>query len=123
MSTTNPNPPTNPAPPAAPAAASPQPQAAMTYSDSAMLMTDPEFRGRIKVAVLHYADYILNEATGTPAHKTRTEWAVAAFKQPDQKATELHPPVVMDASVQENGKDVTDAQLQSAVEGVVNRLF
>jgi hypothetical protein len=101
----------------------PEPYAVLTYEESAMLMTDSIFRGRIKVAALKYADYILNEPITTPAHKTRVDWAYSTMKQPDMEATELQPPVVMTAQVQLDGTAITDAALQSSVESIVNRLF
>jgi hypothetical protein len=45
------------------------------------------------------------------------------FKNPEQTAQMLHPPVVMDAAVQTAGKDVDDAALQGAVETVVNKIL
>lgn len=96
---------------------------ALTYDESAALMNDFQFRGRIKVAALHYADYILNEAPGTPAHSSRTRWAGDTYRNPEQASIALHPPVVMDAAVQDAGAAVTDTALQTAVEGVVNKLL
>lgn len=92
----------------------------MTYLESAQLMNDLTFRSRIKVACLKYADYILDEASNTPAHNTRVKWATAVFYQPDVQAGEIQPVVVMDPSVQEQGADIDDAALQDAVETAVN---
>jgi hypothetical protein len=94
----------------------------MTYEESAALMNDFAFRGRIKVAALKFADYIMNESNSVQGHNSRENWARRTFQQPEQVATELHPPVVMDPSVQADGAAVNDAALQSAVEGVVNKL-
>ena len=96
---------------------------ALTYEESATLMLEPTFRGRIKVAALHYADYILNEPASTPGHSTRYRWGQQTFQQPDQVAQQLQPPVVMDAGVQGSGAAITDAALQSAVEGVINKIL
>ena len=95
----------------------------MTYTESATLMSDPAFRGRIKVAVLKYADSIMNEASTVPAHNTREKWAVSTMQQPDMVAGQIQPPTVMDPAVQQDGAAVTDAGLQAAVEGVVNKLL
>lgn len=95
----------------------------MTYIESAALMNDFEFRGRIKVAALKYADSILIEATTVPAHNTRERWAMETFKNPEQAAMTLHPPTVMDPAVQAAGVDVSDVALQGAVEGVVNKIL
>ena len=72
----------------------------MTYQESAALMTDPEFRGRVKVAAIKFADSIMIEATSVPQHNARLRWAVSAFQQPDMVALQLQPPTVMDPGVQ-----------------------
>jgi hypothetical protein len=97
---------------------------AMTYPESAALMVDPDFRGRVKVACLKYADYIHNEGPGTPGHTSRLRWAQQTFQSPDSVAAQTQPPVVMDVAVQDaGGAAITDAALQSAVEGVVNKFI
>jgi hypothetical protein len=95
----------------------------MTYEESAVLMSDMVFRSRIKVAVLKYADSILNEAGTVPAHNTREKWATNAFQNPEMVAMQVQPPTVMDPAVQQDGDAITDAALQGAVEGVVNKLL
>jgi hypothetical protein len=95
----------------------------MTYEESAALMTDQAFRGRVKVSALKYADSIMNEATTVTAHNTRLRWATACFQGPDMTATQLQPPTVMDGAVQAAGADVTDTELQGAVEAVVNKML
>ena len=95
----------------------------MTYLESAALMTDIEFRGRIKVACLKYADSIIGETTGTPAHNTRIKWAQTCFQQPDMTAAQTQPPTVMDPEVQADGPEITDLALQGAVETVVNKMM
>lgn len=93
----------------------------MSYEDSAQLMRDPIFKDRCKVAVLKFADAIVNEPTATAGHNARLRWAQQGFAQPDMVAGTVQPPTVMDAAVQANGKNVTDEQLQGAVEAVVNK--
>ena len=95
----------------------------MDYTESATLMQDMAFRGRVKVALLKYADYIMNEAPNVMAHNSRYKWATSAFQQPDITAQQIQPVVVMDGAVQAAGAEVTDVQLQSAVEGVVNKII
>jgi hypothetical protein len=84
-------------------------------------MVSMEFRGRVKVAVLKYADSIMIEASSVPAHNTRERWAVQAMQSPDMVAAQVQPPTVMDPAVQQDGAAVTDAALQGAVEAVVNK--
>ena len=96
---------------------------ALSYSDSAALMTDTTFRGRIKVAMLKFAGSVVNEAPTTAAHNSRYRWAQQAMSQPDQWSQTLQPNVVMDPNVQSNGSAVDDAGLQGAVEAVINEFI
>lgn len=95
----------------------------MTYTESAALMTDSAFRGRIKVASLKYADSILAEVETTPAHNTRLKWAQQTMQNPEMTASQIQPPTVMDAAVQTDGADITDTALQGSVEAVVNKMM
>lgn len=96
---------------------------ALTYAESAALMQNGDFIARVKVACLKYADFILNEATSTPAHNTRLRWAQQATNNPDLVSQQTTPPVVMDGQVQQDGAAITDAALQTTVETVVNKLM
>ena len=93
----------------------------MTYAESYLLMGDNEFRGRIQVAALKYADSILNESSTIAGHTSRFRWALQCVQSPAQMAAQLQPPTVMDSAVQDAGGDVSDAALQGAVETVVNK--
>jgi hypothetical protein len=95
----------------------------MTYEESAALMMDSTFRGRVKVSCLKYADSITNEANNVPAHGTRMRWAVNTMQQPDLVASNLTPPVTMDGAVQAAGAEITDDALQGSVEAVINKLM
>jgi hypothetical protein len=96
---------------------------ALTYEESAALMNDFAFRGRIKVACLTFANYILSEATTTVAHNTRVKWANQALNNSDFVAGQVQSPVVMDPQVQADGSAITDAALQESVETTVNNLM
>ena len=91
----------------------------LDYDSSAQLMNDMAFRGRVKVACLHFATYIQGEPVSTPAHNTRYKWAQECVVIPDQKALLFAPSVVMDAAVQSAGDSITDAALQTAVEDAI----
>jgi hypothetical protein len=95
----------------------------MTYLESAALMQDQEFRGRIKVACLKYADSIVGEPTGTAAHNTRLKWAQNCLQSPEMVAAQTQPPTVMDAEVQADGAAITDVALQGSVEATVNKMM
>lgn len=93
----------------------------MTYEESAALMTDAAFRGKVKVACLKYADSILIQDVAVASHTSLVKWAQQCFQMPDSVAQQIQPPVVMDPAVQLAGADVGDTALQAAVEGVVNK--
>jgi hypothetical protein len=95
---------------------------ALTYEESAALMTDGAFRGRVKVACLKYADSISINASPVAGRTALVRWAAQTFQQPDVAAQQVQPPVVMDDAVQTAGEEVTDAALQAAVESVVQKM-
>jgi hypothetical protein len=87
-------------------------------------MTDMTFRGRVKVACLHFANYIMGEPGNIPAHNTRMTWAKNCYQMPDTVATQVQPPTVMEDTIQEGGgADVDDVVLQQAVENAVNKML
>ena len=99
------------------------PKTALSYDDSQKLMMDLEFRGRIKVACLHFAAYVLNEPNNVPAHNSRYKWAQATYQNPDGVAATIHPAGVMEDPIQAGGGTVDDPTLQGAVESVINKVI
>lgn len=95
----------------------------LTYEQSSDLMKDETLRGRITVACLKYADYIVGESPSTPAHATRIKWAQQTMAAPETAAMLIQPVVVMDPAVQQDGSAITDAALQSAVENTINKMM
>jgi len=95
----------------------------LDYAGSSALMIDVDFRGRVKVGCLKYADFIVGEASTVPAHSTRIKWAQQTMIMPDAAAGTVTPTVVMDPAVQQDGAAITDAGLQSAVENAVNKML
>lgn len=93
----------------------------MTYAESAALMNDQAFRGRVKVAALKFATAIMDESGQFPAHNTRMRWAQGCYERPDDTAAKLQPPVVMDGAVQSAGAEISDEALQGSVEAVINK--
>lgn len=96
---------------------------ALTYTDSATLMNDMVFRGRVKVACLKFATSILDEAGTVQAHGARSRWANNCVIQPDQVAATVTPSTVMDPNVQAAGSTIDDTTLQGAVEAAINALI
>lgn len=93
---------------------------ALTYEESAALMADPVFQGRVKVACLSYAQYINYEDPASPGHNARFRWAQNMYNNPVFVAGQITPPTVMNPNVQEAGAAVTDQNLQAAVQAVVD---
>lgn len=96
---------------------------ALTYEQTAALMQDAVFRGRVGVACVNFARYITDEQPSTPAHNTRMKWAQQTLLTPEATVAQVIPTVVTDAAVQAEGSAITDAALQTAVETAVNKLI
>lgn len=95
----------------------------MTNEEAAQLMQNQQFIGRVKVAVLRYADSILSNRNlpGVAGTVSAFNWAQNAIRVPDGVAQQVTPAAVMDASVQQSGADIDDQKLQSAVEYSINK--
>lgn len=94
----------------------------MTYEESAALINDQEFRGRVKVACLTYASKILRGGeSGLAASQAANRWATVVFQAPDQTAQTVIGPAVMEPGVQSGGAQIDDGGLQFAVENAVNK--
>ena len=92
----------------------------LNFEQSAQLMTDLQFRGRVKVALLNYASRILSSG---PNSNAAFRWAQQAFQQPDQTAQVVVAPTVMEPAIQGQGGDVDDGALQFSVENAVNKML
>lgn len=99
------------------------PATSLSYDQSAQLMTDSTFRGRVKTACLKFAASIQNEDVSVPAHSSRLRWAQSCYNGPDMAATQAQSPTVMDPAVQQAGSGISDNSLQAAVEGVIQKFF
>jgi hypothetical protein len=95
----------------------------MTYAESSALMTDIDFRNRIKVACLKFADYIMAEPPDTPGGNSRTRWARDCFTNPDLTANQTQSPTVMEPNVRKEGAAFSDGDLQTSVEATVNKML
>jgi len=96
----------------------------MTYEETFNLTKDQVFRGRVSVACVHFANYIVDEPSTTPAHSTRIKWAQNTLIAPDVAVQNCIATVVNDDKVQEaGGAAVTDPDLQMAVETSINKLL
>ena len=104
---------------------------ALDYKQSAELRSNVVFMGRIGTAALKWASYVLGgqiDASSTLARR-QLAYAQDVYANPIIKAQQLQPGVVQDDKVQSAGIDQTtgdstinDADLQSAVEGVIGKV-
>ena len=90
---------------------------ALSLADSAILMMDSTFRGRVKVAALKYAQYLQLQPS---LSNSKSNWIRSTISSPDQTAATLTPAVVMNPNVQGPGADVDDANLSAAVQAVAD---
>jgi hypothetical protein len=97
---------------------------AMTYEETFELTKDATFRGRVSTACVHYANFVTDEPTSTPAHSTRYKWAQQTLVGPEAAVNRVIATVCNDTAVQDApGAAITDAALQSTVETAVNKLL
>ena len=92
---------------------------ALSFAESASLMVDPQFRGRIKVACLAYASRILAGQGATPPLPS---WSIQAYNSPDQIAQNVQPATVMEPGVQSIGGTIDDGGLAFSVENAVQKM-
>lgn len=93
----------------------------LTYEESAALMSDPVFRGRVKAAVVSYAGTLL--ATPPPNNPPLFMWARNTYNNPELATQLVVPPSVMNVNVQTEGPDISDPALLATVEYVVGGLL
>lgn len=92
----------------------------MNYAELSQLMTDPAFRGRIKVAILTYSIRILQDQGSYSNAVLR--WANQAFRAPDQTAQASQANVCMEPAIHGQGANVDDGALQFSVENAVQKI-
>jgi hypothetical protein len=97
----------------------------MTTEEIGQLMSDPDLRLRIKACIQKLVYKLQNETPPPMPGRAVQDWARTASmgQGADMAAINLQPGVVMHPAVQERGKDVTDDNLQFAVEETVKRLI
>jgi hypothetical protein len=101
----------------------PGPGGTLTYDQSAQLMSDATFRGRVKTACLSYATQINEEPSTTPTHNARLRWAVTCYQNPDIVSQGIVNPTVLDPAVQTAGSAIGDLALQGAVQAVIDKIM
>lgn len=95
----------------------------LTFEESASLINDAAFRGRVKVACLSYAGSILAAPPSGPASNSRFRWAQSCYQNPDITAAQVTPPTVMNVNVQIHGGGIDDQSLLASVQYVVEQML
>lgn len=95
---------------------------ALSQTESADLMKDPVFIGRVKVCCLTYAQY-LQEQLQVPLRGSQMRWIQQVIVQPDQVAQTIVNPVVQNPNVQADGAAIDDPGLQAAVQAVADQIM
>lgn len=93
------------------------PATTLSLDQSAQLMKDFTFLGRVKSAALTYAQYLSLQPANSGA---KVRWMQQTMNQPDQMAQQLVSPVVLNPNVQQAGSTIDDPGLQAAVQSVAD---
>ena len=97
-----------------------------TYLELSALKRNADFAARVEIAVAKFAAYKMDENPATAGHSWAVKWAQNALANPGSVAAGILPAVVMDPAFQAKAatpSDITDVELQSAVEAAVNRVL
>jgi hypothetical protein len=81
---------------------------------------DSDFKNRVIVACVNAAKDIFNEDGGTANHANRLIWATKVLDGAPAQAEHMMWGIVSDATIQANGDGSSDAQIQTAVNSLVN---
>lgn len=92
----------------------------MAYLDDYTLAIDGTFRNRVAIAVVEAVRTVVTEDPATTNHAARLAWAFKAIGNPDLMANKMVWGVVTNATVRSNGLASTDAQIQTAVNQLIN---
>lgn len=88
------------------------------------LSKDAAFVGKLQVAVIKYAEYLLGEDPTTAYHVIRIRWADNIVRNGvENTVTKIALAVAFDGTIQAHLSDYTDDQLQSATEVRINRIM
>ena len=89
----------------------------LSLEQSAQLMNDNDFRGRVKVALLNIALQTIQQAN---QGLSKQRWAQSTIGSPDLAAVQLIGSVVLQPGVQEMGTNIDDGTLAFAVGNALN---
>jgi L-lactate utilization protein LutC len=92
---------------------------ALNLADRLVVIQSPAMQTRVTAAVAKYALYLLG---GSPT-VNQLAWAREAIRTPAEAGRQVAFHVLDDTNFLAGGSDITDAQLQGAVEAAVNARF
>lgn len=93
---------------------------ALPYLDLYKLVQDAAFQQRTQFALWRAANVVMREDTGTPNHAQRLAWAKETLRGPTQQMTSVITRVSTTGAVYNTGAAVSDDDLQTIVNGLVN---
>lgn len=92
----------------------------MAYIDTYNLWQAKTLNHRVAVAVATAAYSIVGEASDTPKHARRIDWATVALKHTERVADSMMWAVYGNPTIQATGEACSDADLQFVVNGLVD---
>ena len=81
----------------------------------------PDLRTRTQIAICNAAYNVLNEDPATANHANRIVWANSVLASPERMASLEMSLVVQNATIQTQGDNATDNDLQFVVNGLVDQ--
>lgn len=93
---------------------------ATLYENVYNLHANSNLRNRVTVAIAKASQDILGEADTVPNHAARLAWAKTVMHDPAQEATKMMWGVLGSATIRNKGETATDAEVQTAVDTILN---
>jgi hypothetical protein len=91
-----------------------------TYAQIAALRRNTTLKDKVSVAVAVAAQDVRNEAENTPNHRARRRWADMASVNPEAIAEQMMWAVLGNPTIQTNGEESPDSDVQFVVNGLVD---
>jgi hypothetical protein len=93
---------------------------ATVYENIYNLHANSNLRNRVTVAIAKASQDILAEAGTVPNHAERLTWAKTVMHDPADEATKMMWGVLGNATIRAKGETATDAEVQAAVDAILN---
>lgn len=97
---------------------------AMNFTETnASIYSSAWFRDRVRIALSHYVNYLLNTPTDDPEYQPKIDAATRMTQQYEAIVAQLMFTLSGDVEVQEAGPSISDATLQMIVEKTVKKYY